>query len=113
MSTHTVSGKKVEQQTAVNPALADIIRESGVDARTAAIAAARTNTKFSNTEQLRKERFPTEAAALPQYYELKGMHEATEAVADALLANKKIAVYGDYDADGNTSSTIISQTIKD
>ena len=113
MSTHTVSGKKVEQQAAVNPALADIIRESGVDARTAAIAAARTNTKFSNTEQLRKERFPTEAAALPQYYELKGMHEATEAVADALLANKKIAVYGDYDADGNTSSTIISQTIKD
>ena len=41
------------------------------------------------------------------------MHEATDKVAEAIQSHKKIAVYGDYDADGNTASAIISNTIRD
>lgn len=56
---------------------------------------------------------PTEQNALPAPFELLGSHEACELVSRAIHQNKKIAVYGDYDADGNTASTIVSHFISD
>ena len=44
---------------------------------------------------------------LPNPYVLKDMEKAAEAIADAIIKNKKIAIIGDYDVDGATSSSVI------
>jgi len=43
---------------------------------------------------------------------LKGMEKAIERIKKALENNEKILVYGDYDADGVTSTAIIIKTLK-
>lgn len=43
---------------------------------------------------------------------LKDMETATNIVADAVYANKTIAVFGDYDVDGITSSALMKRYIK-
>ena len=44
--------------------------------------------------------------------ELKGMGEAVERIRIAREANEKIIIYGDYDADGVTSSTLMRDALK-
>ncbi|MGE5398543.1 MAG: single-stranded-DNA-specific exonuclease RecJ [Chitinophagales bacterium] len=44
--------------------------------------------------------------------ELQGMAEAVVIMANALKEGKKIAVYGDYDADGITSTALLVRTLK-
>lgn len=46
-------------------------------------------------------------SALPSPYKFKGMEQAIEIVKQALKDDDKIMVYGDYDADGITSTSII------
>lgn len=43
---------------------------------------------------------------------LKGMEKAVERISKAIKENEKILVYGDYDADGVTSSVLIIKTLK-
>ncbi len=45
-------------------------------------------------------------------YLLKGMKEAVERIRKAIEQKEKILVYGDYDADGVTSSVLIIKTLK-
>ena len=44
---------------------------------------------------------------------LQGMDEAAAIIEDALTANKRICVYGDYDVDGVCASAILSGCLKD
>ncbi|HOH92617.1 MAG TPA: single-stranded-DNA-specific exonuclease RecJ [Anaerolineaceae bacterium] len=43
----------------------------------------------------------------PDPFQMLGMHEAVEVLHDAIQSGQKIAIYGDYDADGVTSSAIL------
>lgn len=55
---------------------------------------------------------PRLAAHLPEPYILKDMEKAALRIADAVMKNEKIAVFGDYDVDGATSSSVLSQFLK-
>ncbi len=44
---------------------------------------------------------------LPDPYVLKDMQNAAEHIADAIIKDKKVAVFGDYDVDGATSSALL------
>ena len=44
---------------------------------------------------------------------LKGMPEAVDRLATALRNHEKIAIYGDYDADGVTATALLVQVIRD
>ncbi len=44
---------------------------------------------------------------------LHGMKEAVERINQAIENNEKICVYGDYDADGISSTTVLLRTLKD
>jgi len=54
------------------------------------------------------ERFlhPSIKEYMPDPSVLKDMDKATEVIADAICANEKIAIYGDYDVDGITSTAL-------
>lgn len=43
----------------------------------------------------------------PDPFQMLGMHEAVEVLHNAIQSGQKIAIYGDYDADGVTSSAIL------
>ena len=45
-------------------------------------------------------------------FELPGMEIACEAILDAIANNEKIAIYGDYDCDGMTSTAILNNCIE-
>ncbi len=45
-------------------------------------------------------------------YLLKGMKKAVERISEAIEKKEKISVYGDYDADGVTSSVLVIKTLK-
>src|SRR5690606_11642659 len=55
------------------------------------------------------ERFfsPSIRTEMPDPYHLKSMKEAVESFCDAVQANKKIMIYGDYDVDGATSTSLV------
>ncbi len=44
---------------------------------------------------------------MPDPYVLKDMEKAAEKIADAIIAKQKIAIIGDYDVDGATSSSVL------
>jgi single-stranded-DNA-specific exonuclease len=50
---------------------------------------------------------PTLRASLPDPDSLKGMAEAVERLASAIMQGERIAVFGDYDVDGATSSALL------
>ena len=41
------------------------------------------------------------------------MEKAVERVIEAINNNEKVAIYGDYDVDGITSSTVLHRFLKD
>ena len=49
---------------------------------------------------------------LAKPFELPGMNEACDAILDAIQRNEKIAIYGDYDCDGMTSTAILHNCIE-
>ena len=49
---------------------------------------------------------------MPDPYVLKDMERATQIIADAVCAHKKIAIYGDYDVDGITSTAIFVKFLR-
>ena len=61
------------------------------------------------------ERFlhPSIKEYMPDPSLLKDMDRATEIIADAVCANEKIAIYGDYDVDGITSTAIFVKYLRE
>lgn len=55
---------------------------------------------------------PTIKEYMPDPFVLRDMERAAHIIADAIVANKKIAVYGDYDVDGITSTAIFVRFLR-
>jgi len=52
---------------------------------------------------------PTLRSALPDPSHLLDMDKAAKRIADAVIAQEKIAIFGDYDVDGATSSALLAR----
>ena len=50
---------------------------------------------------------------MPDPYVMKDMQKAAEMIADAVIDNKKIAIIGDYDVDGATSSSLLCMFLRE
>ncbi len=50
---------------------------------------------------------------IPDPFALKDMHKASERLATAIINGEKIAVFGDYDVDGATSTALLKRFFKD
>lgn len=61
---------------------------------------------FENVEQFLS---PSIKDQLPDPYSLKDMSKAASRIADAIINNQKVAVFGDYDVDGATSSALLKR----
>lgn len=69
------------------------------------------NRGFKNVEEIKKfMRASTDDLYDP--FLMKDMNKATDLIMDAIKNNKKIVVYGDYDADGVTSTVIMYKALK-
>lgn len=55
---------------------------------------------------------PTLKSQLPDPYTLKDMDKAATRIADAIVKGQKVAVFGDYDVDGATSSALLKRFFK-
>jgi len=73
----------------------------GVPAAAAALAAAR---GFDDLESFFS---PTLKACMPDPSTLKGMDDAVRVFCDAVQAGRRMALYGDYDVDGATSTALV------
>jgi len=51
-------------------------------------------------------------AHLPNPFSMAGLERAAERVADAILRGERVAMYGDYDVDGVTSSALLSTFLR-
>jgi len=49
---------------------------------------------------------------IPTYRELAGLEEALERIVEAVKKKKRIIIYGDYDVDGITGTSILYKTLK-
>ena len=57
------------------------------------------------------EQLNTELAGLLPYHSLKGITQASKILADAVIAQKKILIIGDFDADGATSVALMMRAL--
>ncbi|MBI4275493.1 MAG: single-stranded-DNA-specific exonuclease RecJ [Rhizobiales bacterium] len=55
---------------------------------------------------------PTVKALLPDPHVLTAMHVAAERIADAIARGEPIAIFGDYDVDGATSSALLARFLR-
>ncbi|KLI63788.1 single-stranded-DNA-specific exonuclease RecJ [Aurantiacibacter marinus] len=63
-------------------------------------------------EDLDKHRQPNLRSFLPDPSEFADMDRAAERIAEAVIANETVTVYGDYDVDGATSSALLIRLIR-
>ena len=73
------------------------------------ILACRGITKDSDVERFLH---PSVKEYIPDPFVLKDMDVATSIIADAICQHKKIAVYGDYDVDGITSTAVLIKYLR-
>jgi single-stranded-DNA-specific exonuclease len=64
-------------------------------------------------EDLVRHSHPTLREFLPDPSAFRDMDVAAERVAQAILTNEKITIYGDYDVDGATSSALLVRLLRD
>ena len=66
------------------------------------------------TDEAAVEKFlnPSIKEYMPDPYVLKDMDKAVKVIADSILSNEKIAIYGDYDVDGITSTAIFVKYLR-
>ncbi|KRL03226.1 single-stranded-DNA-specific exonuclease [Liquorilactobacillus capillatus DSM 19910] len=69
------------------------------------------NRGFETVEQIKKFLNPSDAD-LNDPFLMHDMQKAVEKIQAAIVAEKKIVVYGDYDADGITSTTLMYETLE-
>jgi single-stranded-DNA-specific exonuclease len=55
---------------------------------------------------------PTLRALLPDPFHIKDMDKAARRIADAIMAREPIAIFGDYDVDGATSSALLIRYLR-
>ncbi|MBR1600203.1 MAG: single-stranded-DNA-specific exonuclease RecJ, partial [Alphaproteobacteria bacterium] len=55
---------------------------------------------------------PKLQSLMPDPYVMKDMQKAAERIADAVIKSQKIAIIGDYDVDGATSTSILTRFFK-
>ena len=55
---------------------------------------------------------PTLKSLMPDPFHFKDMEKAASRVADAVMNNEKIAIFGDYDVDGATSSALLKRYLR-
>ncbi|MBQ1187146.1 MAG: single-stranded-DNA-specific exonuclease RecJ [Clostridia bacterium] len=86
---------------------AELAEECNVDPFVALIAAGR-----GYTEPELLEEFLTDEVILSDPYELADIEKAAEIINDAIYSEEKIAVFGDYDVDGVTATTLMYSYLK-
>ncbi|MCL1891759.1 MAG: single-stranded-DNA-specific exonuclease RecJ [Alphaproteobacteria bacterium] len=67
---------------------------------------------ITDSEDIRKFLNPVVKELMPDPFVLKDMDTAARIAADAIIAGKKIAVFGDYDVDGITSTAIVVKYLR-
>ena len=67
---------------------------------------------ITESEEINKFLNPSIKESMPDPYVLKDMDAAARIVRDAIIAGKKIAVFGDYDVDGITSTAIVVKYLR-
>lgn len=65
------------------------------------------------TDALDAHRTPTIRAFMPDPSVFRDMDRAAERLADAVAANERIVVFGDYDVDGATSAALLIRLLRD
>ncbi|MGA8611421.1 MAG: single-stranded-DNA-specific exonuclease RecJ, partial [Xanthobacteraceae bacterium] len=55
---------------------------------------------------------PTIKGSMPDPHVLAGMPEAAERLAEAIIRNESIAIFGDYDVDGATSAALLARFLR-
>lgn len=80
----------------------EIAEKYGIDPLAASLLISR---GMDNDERIRD--FCSKDTALIDPFEIKDMDKAVETIGEALMSGDKITVYGDYDADGVTSTAIL------
>lgn len=63
-------------------------------------------------DEIQKFLNPKISEYMPDPFVLRDMDKAAHVIADAIVANKKIAIFGDYDVDGITSTTIFVKYLR-
>lgn len=63
-------------------------------------------------EELERHRSPTLRGFLPDPSAFRDMDEAAERLAEAVLANETVTIYGDYDVDGATSAALLVRLLR-
>jgi single-stranded-DNA-specific exonuclease len=56
---------------------------------------------------------PTVRALMPDPLVLTGMDSAANLIADAIISGKRIAIFGDYDVDGASSSALLARFLRE
>ncbi|MBX7495957.1 single-stranded-DNA-specific exonuclease RecJ [Qipengyuania sp. 6B39] len=64
-------------------------------------------------DDLERHRAPTLRGFLPDPSAFRDMDAAADRIAQAILAEEKITIYGDYDVDGATSSALLIRLLRD
>ena len=84
----------------------DIAEEYGIDPFAALLLVSRGITDESEIAE-----FFSESTSLISPFELKDMDKAVERISRAMDGGERIAVYGDYDADGVTSTALMRNEV--
>jgi single-stranded-DNA-specific exonuclease len=81
-----------------------LARELRLDARVARVLACRGHADPADAARF----LEASLGDLPDPFLMRGMHDAVAAVRDALERGRRIALYGDYDVDGVTSTALLA-----
>jgi single-stranded-DNA-specific exonuclease len=69
--------------------------------------------RFDNLTKVQNYVQPTLKNNMEDPYNLNYLHEITDIIIDAINNNKKIAIFGDYDVDGATSSALLKNYFRE
>lgn len=105
LQTLSITGKIWQLRDADDAMVSAISRQYELPEIVTRILVAR-GTKEDNIENFLN---PTLRAYLPDPSHLLDMDKAAKRVADAIMNNDKVAIWGDYDVDGATSSALLSR----
>ena len=64
-------------------------------------------------DELERHRHPTIRGFMPNPSVFRDMDSAAERLAQAILAQEKVTIYGDYDVDGATSAAVLIRLLRD
>ena len=87
--------ESLQQTCGVSPVVAQILAARGI----------------THPDQIRRF-LDLKMTGLRSPWELPGMEQAVDVIMAAVDANRKIAIYGDYDADGMTSTAILYKCLE-